>query len=204
MSQKDNLCIILGCGGHARSVADIALHNGFTDLIFVDDKAEKDEHIFDFPVRDSYSISFEDNIFIAIGDNIKRLEMSLKWCQFNIISITSKHIHLGQKSIISKGTFVGNYVHIGPEVFIGEGCIINNGAVIEHEVQIGRFSHIGPNATVSGRSQLGENVFIGVGATVIDSIAICSNVIVGAGSTVIKNITEPGTYVGSPARKLYV
>ena len=54
MLQKSNSCIILGCGGHARSVADIALHNGFTDLIFVDDKANKEEFIFDFPVTVSY------------------------------------------------------------------------------------------------------------------------------------------------------
>lgn len=49
---------------------------------------------------------------------------------------------------------------------------------------------------------LGDNVVIGTGSTVIGPITICDNVIVGAMSLVNKDICEPGTYVGIPAKKI--
>jgi len=49
---------------------------------------------------------------------------------------------------------------------------------------------------------LGDNVVIGTGSTVIGPVTICDNVIVGAMSLVNKDISEPGTYVGVPAKKI--
>lgn len=49
---------------------------------------------------------------------------------------------------------------------------------------------------------LGDNVFIGAGTVIIGPVEICSNVVVGALSLVNRSITEPGVYVGSPAKKV--
>ena len=43
---------------------------------------------------------------------------------------------------------------------------------------------------------------IGVGAVVRDFVQIGSNIVVGAGAVVVKDLLEPGTYVGCPARLL--
>ena len=47
-----------------------------------------------------------------------------------------------------------------------------------------------------------ENTWIGAGATVSNNVNICADCMIGAGAVVIKNIEEPGTYVGVPARKI--
>lgn len=49
---------------------------------------------------------------------------------------------------------------------------------------------------------LGDNVVIGTGSTVIGPVTICDNVIIGAMSLVNKDISEPGTYVGIPVKKI--
>lgn len=49
---------------------------------------------------------------------------------------------------------------------------------------------------------LGDNVVIGANSVVIGPVCICDNVIIGAMSLVNKDITTPGVYVGSPARKI--
>lgn len=67
---------------------------------------------------------------------------------------------------------------------------------------VGSHTHIAPNVTICGHSKIGKNVFCGAGSTVIDNISICDDVIVGAGAVVTDNITEKGTYVGVPARKV--
>lgn len=48
----------------------------------------------------------------------------------------------------------------------------------------------------------GHNVVIGSNTVVIGPVTICDNVVVGAMSLVNRDITEPGTYAGCPARKI--
>jgi serine acetyltransferase len=49
---------------------------------------------------------------------------------------------------------------------------------------------------------LGDNVVIGANSVIVGPVDICDNVVIGALSLVNKSITEPGLYVGIPARKV--
>ena len=195
--------IIFGCGGHSRSVVDVLLASTpGVELVFVDESAKDGELLYGFPVLKDYPIDNEP-FFLAIGDNLAREQQMAKVANTGrLISVISPSAHLGRSSTVAAGCFVANFCHIGPEARIGTNTILNTAAIIEHEVQIGAYCHIGPNATVSGRCQLGDHVFVGVGATVKDYVSICSKVVIGAGATVVDDITEPGTYIGTPARRL--
>lgn len=59
-----------------------------------------------------------------------------------------------------------------------------------------------PKVSISGNCTIGNRVYIGTGAVIKEKISICDDVIIGALSFVNKDITEPGTYVGSPVRKI--
>jgi hypothetical protein len=50
--------------------------------------------------------------------------------------------------------------------------------------------------------EFGDNVVISTGAILVGPLQICDNVIVGPGSLVNKSITEPGVYLGYPARRI--
>lgn len=194
---KNTVCII-GCGGHARSVADVILHNNpDAKLVFVDENAQPNEKLFGFDVVSECPKA--EIYFVAVGDNAKRkaLSQNLKLC-----SVVATTAHIGIGAILQDGCFIAHCAHIGPQSQIGTGTIINTHAVIEHEVSVGKFCHIAPNATICGRTTVGDNVFVGVGASIKDSVHICSNVIIGAGAVVIKDITKAGTYVGNPVRKI--
>ena len=198
---KDQV-LIFGCGGHSRSVADVILAISPTiQLYFVDENAEKAEKIFNFDVLNKRP-SGSWPCFVAIGDNEKRREKTIELGEENLVSVVSGISYVSNRSTFGAGCFIGNFSHLGPDVVIGLNTIINTAAILEHEVKVGKYCHIGPNATVSGRCTIGDSVFVGVGATVKDSVSICSNVIIGAGAVVIKAITEPGTYIGCPARKI--
>lgn len=49
---------------------------------------------------------------------------------------------------------------------------------------------------------LGRNIIIGSNSVIMGPVTICDNVVIGAMSLVNKDITEPGTYVGCPVRKI--
>jgi acetyltransferase-like isoleucine patch superfamily enzyme len=50
-------------------------------------------------------------------------------------------------------------------------------------------------------TRIGRKVYIGSNSTILP-VSICDDVVIGAGSVVTRDITEPGTYVGNPARRL--
>jgi len=89
---------------------------------------------------------------------------------------------------------------INPEARIGKGCIVNTSSSIDHDCGIGDYVHIAVGAHICGTVQIGNNTWIGAGATISNNIDVCSDCLIGAGAVVVKNITEPGTYIGVPAR----
>lgn len=73
---------------------------------------------------------------------------------------------------------------------------------MEHDNRIGDFSHISVGARLGGAVSIGAHTWIGIGAAVGNNVSICDHCIIGAGGAVIHAITESGTYVGVPARKI--
>lgn len=45
-------------------------------------------------------------------------------------------------------------------------------------------------------------LYISTGVRIIGPVHITDNVVLGANAVVVKDINEPGTYVGVPARKI--
>ncbi|WP_036257675.1 acetyltransferase [Mesorhizobium sp. WSM3224] len=196
--------IILGFGGHARSVGDIALSSGFDDLTFVDEHAREGEAFAGFPVVTMLPENATGSgwfVFPGSGDNARR-QAQCESASLPLATLVAPTASLGTQCEIGQGSLVGHQAHLGPLTRIGRGVIINSGAVVDHECMIGDFSHISVNATVAGRCRIGAQVMVGAGATVIDRIRICSNVTVGAGATVVRDIEVPGVYIGTPARLL--
>lgn len=202
---------IIGCGGHARSAADIIMDSfPCCEISFYDENAAAGEHILNkyeksgVPVYPLEALESTDTaLFIAIGDNKQREEYSEKYGTYgNIASVISKRAYISPFAKTGQGCFVGHGAHIGPEALVGDYAIINTAAVVEHEVMIGAFSHISVKAAVCGRCRIGRNVFVGAGAVIRDNIKICDNVTIGAGAVVVKDITSPGIYAGVPAVRL--
>jgi len=198
--------LILGFGGHARSVGDVALDLGIGTLAFVEAGAREDEAFAGFPVLTTMPDALQEGwtVIPAAGNNADRQrqvgEISAR--TFAMDSLVSKRAYIGHGASVEPGAFIAHHGHVGPMAAIGRGVIINTAAVVDHETVIGDFAHIAVNATVAGRCRIGRLALVGAGATVIDHIRIADGVVIGAGSTVIDDITEPGLYVGCPARRV--
>jgi len=87
-------------------------------------------------------------------------------------------------------------------VQFGLCVIVNLNATIGHDCVIGDFVTISPGANISGNVTLGKRCYIGTGAAIIEGVTICDDVVIGAGCVVVRDISEPGTYVGCPAKKI--
>lgn len=194
---------ILGASGHGRSVANIAKLNGYDEIEFLDD----DQTVHNcgaYPVvgRCIDAKTRNNAVFVAIGN----AEHRKKYMEFLNDKTIPTLIHpdaiIAEDAAIGTGTVVMPGVVIDPNVKIGKGCIINDNSLVGHDAVIGDYVHISGGVNVAGATVVGEMTWVGVGTTLSNNINICGCCMIGAGAVVVKDIEEPGTYVGVPARKL--
>lgn len=193
-----NKLIVIGASGHGKVIADIAIKNGYRDIVFLDDDVNKKECA-GFPVIGDTSLaeSLNGDKVVAIGNPIMREKI-----QQNIETVSLIHPSavISRRVVIGKGTVVMAGAIINSDTTIGEGCIINTASSIDHDCIIGNFVHVSVGAHVCGTVHIGNNTWIGAGSTVINNISICENCTIGAGAVVTQDITACGCYIGVPAR----
>ena len=203
MSQNDKL-IILGASGHGKVVADIAANCGYRIISFLDDSDEALECA-GFPVIgktvDATLYNSESDYIVAIGNESvrRRIQNEIKG---DLATLIHPSAAIGRGVKVGKGSVVMAGAVINPYACIGEGCIINTCASVDHDYVVGDFVHISVGAHLAGNVHVGSGTWVGIGATVSNNVAICPDCMIGAGAVVVRDITEPGTYVGVPARRI--
>ncbi|WP_394221931.1 NeuD/PglB/VioB family sugar acetyltransferase [Alteromonas gracilis] len=201
-----NNVVIIGAGGHARALISLAHLNEINVLAIIDTNAQLNESIMGLPVLSSieqYQADVQFSVIVGVGDSVARknhLIESTSALYTEMLSHPSAIIDSTLIVGVCCQIFAG--VFIGPLAQLGDNIIVNTHAVIEHEAKIGSHTHVAVGAKVLGRTSIGQYCFIGAGAVIKEGIQICDNVTIGANSFVNKDITEPGVYVGSPARKI--
>ncbi len=197
--------VIIGTSGHAKVVANIVELSGDFVVGFL----TNDTTLTSFlgkPILglDTDYRKYIDNYFIiAIGNQSVREKFvttmhEAKW--YTAIHPTA--VFPKQDFAIGEGSVISANAVINPSTTIGKHCIVNTNAVIEHDNIISDFAHISVGASLAGNVKIGARTWIGIGACVKNNIDICDDCFVGAGAVVVKDITEKGTYIGVPARKI--
>ena len=196
--------IIIGGGGHAKSVADLAQKIGFNIIGFLDDNDAVTEMLgFNRlgAINDCEKYADSAKFVIGIGNNVVRRKI-FETYKLEYQTLVHPSSVIGTDVVIENGAVVMAGTVINADTKIGKQAIINTGAVVEHDCIIGEFTMVAPRATVCGFSKIGNNCWLGAGCVVNNVIDICDNTTVGSGGVVVKNIVESGTYVGVPARKI--
>jgi acetyltransferase-like isoleucine patch superfamily enzyme len=138
---------------------------------------------------------------VTFGKGVTVVEpVNLYGCVIGEDSFVGPFVEIQRGVVIGKRCRIQSHAFICELVRIGDDCFISHGAMFINDL----FSGGGP---AKGRrdlwrsTKIGNEVSIGTNATILP-ITICDQVVVGAGAVVTKDITEPGTYVGNPARLL--
>ena len=195
--------VLIGAGGFAR---EVKAHIGQLDMkCFVDDK-----------YYDSSSDPLQ-NIFPISKFNPKT--------QQALVVIGNPHVREEMVKKMPKGTKYFSYIsasaHIlGSDVVIGDGCIICAGSIITtnvviedhaqlnllttigHDCRIGSYFTTAPGVKISGNCTIGDRVYFGTSACIREKLTVVDDVTIGLNGGVVKNITEPGTYVGTPTKQI--
>jgi sugar O-acyltransferase (sialic acid O-acetyltransferase NeuD family) len=187
---------LFGYGGHAK---EVAAQIGQDVTFFVDD-----EYVNEVTKPISEFDPSEYVMMVAVSDCIDRSVIVNKLPKeteyFTFIHPTA--LILDDEIIIGEGSFIGANSILTTNIQIGNHAILNRGNHIGHDCIIGNYFSAMPGSIVSGNVHIGNGVYLGTNSSVIEKKYILHDIVIGANSVVIRDITERGTYVGVPAKKI--
>jgi len=202
--------VILGAGGFAREVFDLANYcfgydPSFKIKGFLSDNPS-DIETYGYPpvlgTVDGYKIERDDVFIPGIGnvkDRKKVVEIILgKGGAFiNLIhpsAVISPSVKLGT------GVSIKAFCVLASNASIGDYTFLQSSVICGHDVQIGNFCHINSFSFFAGCVKINDLVTVNAGARVIQSRLIGKGSTIGIGSVVIKDIPENAKVFGNPAR----
>ena len=189
--------ILIGGGGHCKSVIDVIEQEGRFKIAGIVDKPEllgskvlgyqiigNDSNLNNLAKKYQYALVTVGQIKSPLL-RIKLFELAVK-SGFILPSVVSPRAYLSKHAAVGKGTIIMHDALINANAKIGENCIINSKALIEHDVIIESHCHISTGAIINGASVVESNTFFGSNSLTKESIVVKKDSVVGGGNVVLK------------------
>lgn len=184
--------VIVGFGGHAKSVADSIERTGKYKIVGYTDVVEREVKYRYLGQDDIYPELYSKGIrnvamglgYMGKGQLREKLYYRLKEIGFFFPPIIDSSAIISTSTQVKEGAFIGKGVIINAEAIIGKMSIINSGAVVEHESYVGEFAHVAVGAVLCGNVIVKRAAFVGANATVIQGKKVDEREIVPAGMVV--------------------
>ena len=201
--------ILIGGGGHCKSVIEVAESAGYEikGILDMPDEVGKEVLPGHQVIGTDAEIPqyVEECDFVITVGFIKnpalriKLYNKVKAAGGRLATIIASTAHVSKYAELGEGTVIMHQAFVNAGAKIGDNCIINTFVNIEHDAEVGNQCHISTGTMVNGECKIGENCFIGSQSVCANCIEIASDIIVGAGSVVRKSIRVKGIYAGNPA-----
>ena len=188
--------LLVGCGGHSRSLIDLIESTGewsIAGLVGLPEQVGR--LVLGYPVigsdTDFPALRAENNsVVLAIGQlpdstQRERLVAVLEKHRFRFPIVISPHSVVSRYAQLAAGTTVGHGAIVNAGAVVGRHCILNSRLLNEHDVQIGDYCHVSTGALINGGVRIGAGSFIGSGAVIREGIVLPPSTVVGAGKLVM-------------------
>lgn len=200
--------VLLGAGGHARSVLAALSQSGLRVRGYLAPaRSERLTELVHLGGDELLSTLEPDEVQIVVGVGSisstarRRALQELAAKQgFSVSRVIHPEAFVDPRAELGVGVQILAGAIVNAGAAIGDGALINSGAIVEHDTRVGEYSHIAPGAVVAGDVRIGADVHVGLGARIIQGLEIGSGSVIGAGACVIADVPAGATAVGVPAR----
>lgn len=198
--------VMIGSGGHAVSITNVALSCGYSVIAYVDDN-KVGMNLMGVPIisqQQCIELYPNQDFVIAIGDNSVRERVYLEYQstlpRARFPSLVHQSSIVGFAAKVGDGTVVMPLVNIGPNSAVGRCCIVNTGALLDHDCTMADFSSLAPGVVCGGSVSIGIRSAISIGTSIMPGVKVGMDVVVGANSYVNKQVDDRLVAYGSPCK----
>ncbi|MBC3787283.1 acetyltransferase [Spirosoma utsteinense] len=202
--------ILVGGGGHCKSVIDVVEASGQFSIAGIVDTREKlgttqSGYAVVATDDDIEALAREYRYFLVTVGQIRssavrtRLYHLIKSLGGTLTTVISPTAYVSHRALIGEGTVIHHQAFVNAGAQIGVNCIINTGSLIEHDARIGDHCHVSTGAVVNGDCLVGDHCFVGSRAILSHGVHVAPNGLIGAGAVLLTNSEEGGLYAGNPA-----
>lgn len=195
--------LILGAGGHARAVADLAAAGGFAVIGFTDRAPGPGVLGTDADLPALARDGRIDAAVVGVGNTALARRAEL----FALVQAAGVKapalIH--PRAVIAPSCQVGAGAAVfpcvlGAGVTVGDNVVVYSGVVAEHDCRVGAHAYLAPGAILSGSVVVEAGAFLGAGAVVLPGVVVGAGAVIGAGAVVTADVPPGVTVMGVPAR----
>lgn len=177
--------MILGAGGHGRTLYELARLLGYQDIIFLDDNVspiiETNKLIIGKISELKLHVNDASHIAIGIGNNKVREQLYQQLISLGIDPVTLIHplAFVSPSATIADGSVVLAGAVVGANAKLGVGTIVNSHSTVDHDSILGDFAHLGVGVHLAGSTIIGKSAFLQAGTvggynTKVDDYSVCS------------------------------
>jgi sugar O-acyltransferase (sialic acid O-acetyltransferase NeuD family) len=204
--------VIIGAGGLAREVYDLALicyghDSNFRIKGFLSDGSSNIEYL-GYPnvlnTVGDYEIQDEDVFFCAIG-NVKDRKKTSEIITGKggvFINLVHPTAIISSSASIGKGVAIKAFSSLASNVSLGDFVYLQSSVIIGHDVKIESYCHINSFAFCAGNVHLEELCTVNAGAKIIQNVRVGAGATIGVGSVVLKKVKPHTTVFGVPAKEI--
>lgn len=176
--------MILGAGGHGRTLCEMARLLGYVNIVFLDENAS--------PLRDTninivgkiseltLHLNKASNVVIGIGNNKVREQLHQQIISLGVCPVTLIHpfAFVSPSATIAEGSVVLAGAVVGANAKLGLGTIINSHSTVDHDSVLGDFVHLGVGVHLAGSAVVGKSAFLQAGTVggynaKVDDYSVC-------------------------------
>jgi sugar O-acyltransferase (sialic acid O-acetyltransferase NeuD family) len=192
---KKNL-ILIGGGGHCKSVIDVVEQEGKYDIKGIIDPDSTSNSVLNYNVLGGDdlipSLIGANTFFLITVGQIKSAGIRIKIGQLlddvgaQLATVISPLAYVSQHAIVKEVSIIMHKAIINAGAEIGKHCIINTLANVEHDAKVGDFCHISTAAILNGEVVVRKCSFVGSNATISNNVILEENSVISAGKFVKK------------------
>jgi sugar O-acyltransferase (sialic acid O-acetyltransferase NeuD family) len=165
--------LVVGAGGHGKSVAEAALLSSeWSEVIFLDDSWPDLTSALGCRLvgkaADFAAVAGQcDGAIAAVGNN----QLRERWVQMieaagiDLVSIVHSRAWVSPSAVVGNGTAVMAGAVVGTFSALGKSTIINANVTVDHDVNMGDFVHLGVGVQLAGGVKVGARAWLQAGSS---------------------------------------
>lgn len=182
--------LVLGAGGHGKSVAEAAILSGaWQSIVFLDDAWPATKEALGWPITGTVDSINEwagqaQGAIAAVGNNQVRASWValIEQAQLPLATVIHPQSWVSPSATIGAGTAVMAGAVVGTVSAVGKAAIINSNATVDHDVVMDDFAHLGVGVQLAGGVKIGASAWLQAGSSCGYNVVVEPGMLHGPGT----------------------